>query len=86
MVFTNVDIAVTLKAMAKDNNTTIPSLVTEIVAWAFSQDDFNVSDLSCNAAKKRGRQADISKVDLGKFTPEQLEALQSRIAAMTTKD
>jgi hypothetical protein len=84
MVFTSTDVAATVKTLAKDNGTTVPSLVTEIVAWAF-ENGLDVGALAFSQAQRRGRKPDINKVELEKFSQADLEKLQSRIAAMTAK-
>lgn len=82
--FDNVDLAGTVKALAKEHGTTIVSLVSAIVeSWLANGGD--VATLELEAAKKRGRKADVNKVDLAKFSEADLAALQAKIAAMTSK-
>jgi hypothetical protein len=76
-------IADKIKTLAKEHNTTVPSLVTEIVQWALTRSNFDVSKLELQEAKRRGRTPDVKKVvaNLGKYSPSQLAELQKAIEA-----
>jgi hypothetical protein len=77
-------IAEKIKGLAKEHNTTVPSLVTEIVQWALTRSNFDVTKLDFEQAKKRGRAVSVDRVakTLDKYSPQQLLELEQRIRDM----
>lgn len=84
--FSTIDVAETVKALAKEHGTTIPSLVSAIVSDWLGK-GFDVASLDLAQAQKRGRKVNVDKLaeKFAALTPEALAQLQNRIAAMTAK-